>query len=976
MKKLIFCASLVALGMMASCEKDELVPEGTKPEWLGESIYEELRNGTHLSGTFNTYLRLVDDLGYAEVLSRTGSKTIFPANDEAFERFFRKNSFGVSSYEQLTEGMKKQLLYSSMLDNAMLAGMLSNVMADDNNVNRGVAVKHETNISVTDSITMLTNGLQMPQNNTYWDQYRNKGIHVVYDATRPMMVHFTREQMLANNITTTGVDSDFGILRGEKIGASVANADTAYIFQTKIVNQDVTCTNGYVHQVNDVLLPPGNIPQVMRAQDNTQLFARILDYFCAPYYDEVTTRNYNSWALQNGRPTIDSVFQVRYFTGGRSQGGNANTIDPTGAVVAETNRLDWDLGWNQYYSSTDPANSLADVGAILAPIQEAIKNYFLPGGGGAYFIDLYGSHENTEENLPLNLDDLHNRGNGILTSFVNNLIQTSFIASVPSKFGTITNEGSGDFMGLTKSDIAVTEDGKYDVAVANNGVIYKMKNMIAPDEYQSVIGPAITYPDMSVMGYFSKDKTSGATASVFGADMYYYLMAMKANYLYFIPSDSAMKRCYIDPISLGSAIPRALEFYSHVEPVPGTERTQTLYGVKIHNYDPETGVIDPAIRQTVANIVNSGKSDYASQVYDLLNYNTVVLDAGEQIVNNYYLTKHGGAIRIDGFSDANGTFSGKVSGGAQIDNGVEPATIETGWKEKNGWAFRLDGIIQPSITSVNKLLNSHADKFQKFLDLCTFLTDETEIMEWAGIAGTASVGTAPQERYYVFSAKAGKALDMNVNFFNGFNYTLYAPDNAAMDKAYAMGLPLNEQIRALYDEFSLLEAENDMALPENAGLKAQVDEAKAVVLNMLNAQRAFVRYHFQNNSVFADNYVPNVTYQSLYSSELGIPVNLNIESTNGVLTVKDESGKAHIINAADENVKLVNKMTRDYEFDKAKENAAAIAVSSFAVVHQISEPLCYEKSGRYDKNWATRAAVEQAIQNYSQLVNLVNNFKD
>ena len=115
MKKLIFCASLVALGMMASCEKDELVPEGTKPEWLGESIYEELRNGTHLSGTFNTYLRLVDDLGYAEVLSRTGSKTIFPANDEAFERFFRKNSFGVSSYEQLTEGMKKQILYICML---------------------------------------------------------------------------------------------------------------------------------------------------------------------------------------------------------------------------------------------------------------------------------------------------------------------------------------------------------------------------------------------------------------------------------------------------------------------------------------------------------------------------------------------------------------------------------------------------------------------------------------------------------------------------------------------------------------------------------------------------------------------------------------------------------------------------------------------------------------------------------------------
>ena len=239
MKKLFLCASLVALGLLTSCEKELLVPEGTKPEWLGESIYEELRSGKHLTGTFNTYLRLVDDLEYAEVLSRTGSKTIFPASDEAFERFFQNNSYGVTSYEQLTEGMKKQLLYSSMLDNAMLAGMLSNVKADDNNVNRGVAIKHETNVSVTDSVTAIYDASKMPQNNTYWDYFRNKGIHVVYDATKPMMVHFTREQMLANNISTTGVDSDFGILRGEPVGSYISNSDTAYIYQTKIVNQDV-----------------------------------------------------------------------------------------------------------------------------------------------------------------------------------------------------------------------------------------------------------------------------------------------------------------------------------------------------------------------------------------------------------------------------------------------------------------------------------------------------------------------------------------------------------------------------------------------------------------------------------------------------------------------------------------------------------------------------------------------------------------
>ncbi len=960
MKKLILCASLVALGMMSSCQKDELVPEGTKPSWLGASIYEELRNGSHLTGTFNTYLRLVDDLGYAEVLSRTGSKTIFPANDEAFDRFFKSNPYGVTCYEELSEGMKKQILYSSMLDNAMLAGMLSNVQAGDNNVDRGVAIKHETNISVTDSVTALLNGDQMPANNTYWDGYRQKGIHVVYDATKPMMVHFTREQMLANNITTTGVDSDFGILRGEAVGSSIANSDTAYIFQTRIINQDVTCTNGYVHQVGEVLLPPGNVPQVLRREDNTQLFARIMDYYSAPYYDENTTRNYNSWALQNGRPTIDSIFQVRYFTGGRSQGGASNVLDPMNMLVPETNRLKWDPGWNQYYSSTESRLSLADIGAVLVPTDDAIKEYFLPGGGGAYFIDLYGTLENTEANLPQNLDALYNNGNGILTSFVNNLMQISFIATVPSKFGTITNDGSGDFMGLTKDDIQVT-DGKYDVAIASNGVIYKMKSMIAPDEYQSVIGPALTYPDMSVMNYFTSDKTSGSTQSVFGADMYYYLMAMKANYLYFIPSDEAMKGCYIDPISLGSARPRALEFYSHVEPVPGTDRVQTQYGVKIHNYDPETGEISPDIRETVANIVSGGKSDYASQVYDLLNYNTVVLDAGEEIVNNYYLTKHGGAIYLPGQGEVGTT----VSGGAQIDNGATPAKIEERWKEKNGWAFRLDNIIQPSITSVNKLLNDNADRFQSFLDLCAIF-DETEVLEWAGISGTAQVGPAPQERYIVFSGKGGKCLDLNVNFFNGYNYTFYAPDNEAMQIAYSWGLPTYEDIHADFDVYSTMDEE--AATEEEM---AEIKAAKARVLSKLMTLRAFVRYHFQNNSVFADNLVPNTTYQSLYSSELGIPVNINIESNNGILTVTDATGQPIQINANDSQ-KLSNKMVRDYEFDAVGSSAKTIAVSSFAVVHQISTPLCFNANKSF-ANGAT--SIEATAQNYKQLVNLANNIK-
>lgn len=975
MKKLFLFASFACFGFFCSCQKDELVPEDEKPEWLGSSIYEELKSAKHLTGTFNTYLRLVDDLGYDEVLSRTGSKTIFPANDEAFARFFgSKNAFGVTSYEQLTPAMKKQLLYSSMLDNAMLASMLSNIKADDNNVSRGVAVKHASNISVIDSITSIYNGALMPQGNTYWDNYRVKGINVVYDATKPMIVHFTREQMLNNRITTTGTDSDFGIIRGEKIGTNIANSDTAYIFKTKIVNQDITCQNGYVHQVNDVVLNPGNIGQVLRSEDNTKLFSRIVDYHCAPYYNAVTTNNYNSWALQNGQATLDSIFEVRYFAAAHSQNGQPNVLDPSGNSVPANRRLNWDLGWNQYYPSTSSALALADMGAILAPTDKAMEEYFCNGGGGAYFIELYGDPElkykNTPENLPANLDAVFkNDPNGILTSFINNLMQNSFISSTPSKFGTITNQGSGDFMGLKVSDLATTTDGKYDVAVASNGVIYKLNSMIAPDMYQSVIGPAVTYPELSIMGEFASDKTSGDKASIFGADLYYYLMAMKANYMFFIPTNESMAKCYIDPVSLGSSQPRALEFYTHSQQIPGTERYRDYYGVRLHalTINPDgTMEINPNSYNQVTNIEAKNPSDYASQVYDMLNYNTIVLETGKNPTENeYFLTKHGCAIRIKDYADNGGSFSGKIYGGAQIDNGIAPANIVKGWKEKNGWAFQLDGLIQPTVTSVYSLLSKNPDRFTKFLDLCAIF-DNQDLLTFAGIEATAAVGTPPQERYFVFSNKSNAALDNNINFFNGYNYTFFAPDDAAMDKAYALGLPTEAQLNAIYEKYNGMEDE----YPEE-----EIRQAKAQALNMINALRAFVRYHFQNNSVFADKRVPKQTYQSLYSSELGIPVNITTEATQGVLTVSDAAGQTIKVDASNSAL-LSNKMTRDYEYNKIKTAATAIAVSSSAVVHEVATPLCYAKSGRYDDKWATLEARQAAAKNYEATKKYSNNLKD
>ena len=81
------CGLLIGTSVLQGCKDDDVLTG--QPEWLGNSIYERLEEDGH----FTTMLRLVDDLGQHEVLSHTGSKTLFAANDSAFQAWFANNNW-------------------------------------------------------------------------------------------------------------------------------------------------------------------------------------------------------------------------------------------------------------------------------------------------------------------------------------------------------------------------------------------------------------------------------------------------------------------------------------------------------------------------------------------------------------------------------------------------------------------------------------------------------------------------------------------------------------------------------------------------------------------------------------------------------------------------------------------------------------------------------------------------------------------
>ena len=914
-KFLIGSCLAVVCGGFTSCKDDyDLDDEGNYPSWLGNSIYTELSNPNQevLTGTFNNYVRLIDDLGYAETLAKTGSKTIFPANDEAFARFYANNTWGVSRYEDLTEAMKKQLLYSSMLDNAILVEMLSNVSL--NGVTPGIALKHSTGVNVIDSITFIQGGLpstklNLPANNAYWEKFMQNGIHMVMDATSPMMVHFTAEQMTGNDILTRerdGKTSDFEIITGSPYSE---DDNSAYIFRNKIIKPDVTCQNGYIHQLEDVLVPPGNLAELIRTNGESNYFSRMLDRFCAPFYNSTVTNNYNDYAQMYGLTLIDSIFEKRYFSS-RSQ-GNPLDRDPNGATFQYL--LNFDPGWNTYTNGQTGSNALSDLATIFVPTDEAMKQYFLPGGSGEFLINQFGKLANTEENLEQNIDSIPIN---IVQAFLNNLMKSSFVGTVPSKFGDVMDDAS-DPMGLNTDVLNKNADGTYDVKIANNGVAYMLNTVFAPNRYIAVSAPALLSDNMKVFNQAINDGNGGTPLGL-NLNFYAYLLAMSANYAFFIPTDKAFENYYVDPTFLKHDQPRVLKFY-YVNQNPYVKCSQWMY-------NPLTGEVTDSLGEVQT-------ANFRTQLIDILNYHTIVLGQNEKMGNNlYYKTKHGGEVF---FAD------GTVAGGSQLDNGYPVSYVTKTYNQKNGTAYAIDHVIQGPINSVYNVLSEN-NQFSEFMNVCSYISSEVgdTLMGFASDR-LSEINQVTKKRrmdaYHVFAAKNG--LTDNINYFNTYNYTVYAPDNDAMAIAYQRGLPKWDDVYAIYSEWA--DAEDS---PER---QAARDKALA----MIEEINSFIRYHFQDNSVYADRNIESGEYATANSDTLGIREKLNVSGGSGVLTVTDKRGNSININSTSN--KIVNKMTRDFMFNLIATRASSISASSFAVVHQISTPLnAHADSDRYDALWS------------------------
>lgn len=792
--------------------------EDSYPDWLNSNIYDYLVG----RGDCNYYVRLIDDCGYTDAMKVSGSNTLFFSNDESFERFFQNNEMGYRSYEDLPQSFKMMLLKVGTIPYSQLLERLS--LSD-----RGqITFRRTTDFEVEDTIPIVA-AADLPDSR-FFAPYRQAGkpLKLLSDGTKWTLVQFFPDVMDGKRIT----DDDFSFVTGIP-----READDASLFANKIVQKDIVCQNGYLHELEDVLVPPENMAGYIRSNADVSRFNSLMERFACPVF-------YGRDA--NG----DSIFQTRYFNNSPAyaftefNGTNANGL------------LYFDPGWNLYQprgGNTNQPGYETDMGCMFVPTNEAMDAFFSPTGEGYDFYEAFGTWDKMPDNIAADIVANHQK--------------YSFLSSLPSRFNDIKDE-AGYEMEVSKENIV-------DKFVGRNGVVYVTNKVFTPLDYRTVMGPAKLD---SLNNVFNQSMTD--------AQFVYYLRSLKSTYQFFITPNEYMKD-YVDPVAQSYASENfhcKLNFYLTPQNTVAAEAYRISDG----------GAVTDAGFPLGSNGTVTNSAVLRNRLEDILNAQTLVTESNEAFEaaraggQEWFITKGYAPIRI--------TADNKVSGAGN----ETPLNITKVYNKENGNAYLIDGLLQNTTTSIYDILSGN-EAFSEFYDMCNLLG--------LFVNNPTTSTVAPGRK---------------VRFLNQYHYTVYVPTNEAIRDAQSKGwIPTVNQI----------ESEGDQSVRDS----------------LENVMERFVRYHFQDNSVFVrgervedEAYLTSTIneetnkFYPMYVTNQGGSISLTSEADHGRGTVT-----AHVV-TSDEN--LYNLTARDLTLNNSdKESATTIEAYTYAVVHQIDNVLMFDR---------------------------------
>ncbi|MDA3853156.1 MAG: hypothetical protein PF444_02800, partial [Bacteroidales bacterium] len=321
-------------------------------------------------------------------------------------------------------------------------------------------------------------------------------------------------------------------------------------------------------------------------QSSFSIFSKLLERFCAPYYNMLLTESYMSTHPE----FTDSIFVKSYF----SDNGGRTSYPETYESINPDLYLNYDPGWNSY--ALEGSGMQYDMGAMFVPNNEAMLSY-LETGSGKVLKERYGDWDGVP--------------NDIAVLFLRRHMRESLILSVPSKFSKMTD--------TENSKLPVQSDDIISSFVGVNGVVYGTDNVYPPDAYVSVYAPVLYGENSKVFKW-----------AVTAEDFTLYLNSLESNYVFFVPSDDYFDT-YIEPVAYAKDVNGVLKFYYD-------DDAQSVFAT-VYSYDATTNEIGDSI-----NVIKD--ADFvANRLLDLLDSHIVVGDINK---DGFYFTKGGNVIKVAG----------------------------------------------------------------------------------------------------------------------------------------------------------------------------------------------------------------------------------------------------------------------------------------------------------------------------------------
>lgn len=909
----------------------------------GSTLYDNLQ----ALGNYTTYLRLIDSFGGIQrafkneitdderkYMGSFDTLTVFAPNDEAFDRFFAHNAWtdeqgnAISSYEQLSDSQKLSLIYMSYIPGFVTANSLHasksvrgylRLYSYDRQFNL-VPYKHtggtDINTFPPDSYSYIDYAKELNQHivDGVWIGYGTIGDYTGALAYRGGTMIWNDDYWQYNGLSHDDL-------------AFIGAADTEGSEHIKIGNAHITqpnqrCKNGYLHLVDEVVVPQPNLMCALaqaRLGGKCSLASSLVQRFNYLKYDSDYT-GYSA-LINDG----DSAWTVRN-----------SLLDRVSTTTIQTP-------------------------AIILPTDEALKAFLLASDNPLW---QFGINKDNYYTMLMSLP------REVLQPFVKEWFRTSFTDVLPSRYSNMRSaKGHQLLAGVTTPEaykLAVQQ-----VITAADGIIVVVDAVPNAEDLRNELTFVKLAGQVAGAALTANDRYEYNTnAAPFSTD--YQREMHNKSFTMFVPADEGLKKYgLVDPMSMASNNRVSWRYWSLI-PQSISSNGDCLIAVtaKAYRYS-YSEVRNTETDRPLGTSTSSPANDNCTEGFgatkrqlltDMLDQHIVLqnLDSMLNTSRHWYLSRSGMPIYMKEHTNTNIV----VNGGMQIDLNEKDAadkhdcTLQFVGQNSTGTSVFIDRPMQPTTQNVFQRLQSN-DAFSMFFDCANALNGAYDLKNQLF---DIEASEALSRKYTIFADRSGgytrygNANTMLVNFFHNFNYTIFVPTNEGMQKAVEAGLPTIESIEQFVEE----SLDGNGQLPDD-----KREQAQARYLTLLN----FLKYHFCDKSYFLEPDLESgdteQTTTACIDASNQQALTADINSGNGMLMVRDASNRYKAVKPD-----LANIIARDAEFNNDPTRARYIRSASNVVLHGIdnADYLLFDNTlnGDFTRAWRTPSAARKFVKKYGK----------